>query len=128
MEVETLYLDEIATGSAPAITSSRGDHLAEAAGVCLESQGHRSGVVLQVRGEVADRFALRWTSIGARAQLVYADHQETTEDGATCIAILVARATIALEVVARSAKGTGFDYWLGIPSDGANQPQARLMQ
>jgi hypothetical protein len=56
---------------------------------------------------------LEWVSVDEQTRRCYADMQEATEWGAAGIAVLVIKEAIGLVVVERSAKGTGFDYWLG---------------
>lgn len=59
-------------------------------------------------------------------QAAHDDLQEATERGASGLAILLAHRELRYEVVRRSRKGTGFDYWLQkeVP---ASQPfEARL--
>ena len=88
---------------------------AEAAGVCLEKQGHTCGVIMMVDGDVAKRYEVRWPSITDQIRRGHYDLQDATEDGACGIAILLARNCLGLTVVRKSWKGRdkGFDYWLG---------------
>lgn len=52
-----LNLNDLADGL-PAITQPFGKVLAEAGGICLESQGHSQGALLQVTGDYHSRYAL----------------------------------------------------------------------
>ena len=99
--------------------------MAEAGGVCLESQGHAVGVRLLVRGAAHGSHELRWPGITDQARRGWADLQEATELGATAIAVLLAKEETGYLVVSRSVIGTGFDYWLGVESD-VVQGKARL--
>ena len=42
------------------ITKKVGDFLAEAAQVCLELQGHKSGVIIKVQGLYTEEIELEW--------------------------------------------------------------------
>ena len=109
-----LDLRELAAGNIPAITAALGAALAEAGGVCLESQGHNPGVILTVRGHQEGRYALTWAAVSAQARnRAYNEQERATEMGAEGIAVLVVKAATGYEVIRRSRRGDGFDYWLG---------------
>ena len=114
-----LNLNELAAGEHPGITAEKGAELAQAGAVCLEERGHAQGVMLTVRGSVSNSYRLDWTSVTPQARRTWADDDEATEDGAACIAALVANREIGQAVVVRAARRrqrhqpTGFDYWLG---------------
>ena len=120
-----LDLNELEQGM-PALTPACGKAMAEAAGVCLESQNHAWGVELQVIGGVRESYVLDWPKITDQTQRTWNDMQDATEDGATAIAILLSKNELGYSVIQRSRKGTGFDYWVG--GDDANplQRKARL--
>ena len=121
-----LDLNELKQGM-PAITPAYGEALAEAAGVCLESQGHIQGVELRIIGYVSNLYILYWPTITDQTRRAWNDLQESTEFGATAIAVLLSKKEIGYSVIERSVKGTGIDYWLG-GDDGAPpfQNKARL--
>ena len=113
-----LNLNELAAGEHPGITAEKGAELAQAGAVCLEERGHAQGVMLTVRGSVSNSYRLAWTPVTPQARRTWADDDEATEDGAACIAALLANREIGQAVVVRAAKSTpqqpaGFDYWLG---------------
>lgn len=85
-----LDLNELRNGL-PAITPPRGGAMAEAAGVCLESQGHRQGVPFQVTGNINQAHLLNWPFISDQERRTWADLQEATEYGAMGIAALLAK-------------------------------------
>ena len=118
----------LASGEIPGLTTSGGGCLAETAGVCLESQGHESGVKLSVRGHLSESIKLRWEPVTDQMHRCWADDQEATEFGACGIAALLIHEFTDLTVTERSVKGTGFDYWLGTKSSEAPlfQEKARL--
>ncbi len=121
-----LDLNELSNGL-PAITPALGGAMAEAAGVCLESQGHHQGVPIPVTGYVNNTQDLDWPHIGGQERRTWADFQEATEFGATAIAVLLAKQELGYSVVERAAKGTGIDYWLGHEAEGPPfQNKARL--
>lgn len=108
-----LNLSDLGTGDIPAITPAVGNSLAEAASVCLESEGHNPGIPLTVRGDKENSYALTWKPASAQAQLSWNDPDDATEKGAVGIAILVAKEELGYSIIRQSWKGTGFDYWMG---------------
>lgn len=110
----------------PAITPNFGMALAEAGGVCLESQGHVQGVQLFVRGYRNKRYPLAWPPVTDQARRCWNDPEVATEQGAVGIAVLLAQKEIGYTVIERSQKGTGFDYWMGDGSSFLLQKKARL--
>ena len=111
----------------PGLTAEVGAMLAQAAGVCLDSQEHASGIPLTVVQATRSYHSLVWPHVTEQARRSFRDKDEATEYGACGIAILVARRILGYAVMSRSRKGTGFDYWLG--RDPARPPfyhEARL--
>lgn len=113
MQNAFLDLRELGTSDFPCITREKGNELAQAAAVCLESQGHESGTRLVVRGHFNGTYTLAWPPVSGQAQRTWNDPDETTEDGAVGIAVLLTLRETGWPVVLRSRKATGFDYWLG---------------
>lgn len=111
--MDQLDLTELGRGNIRAITPAIGSLLAEAAAVCLEAQAHAQGVHLIVSGMTSSELALKWMPIDDRSSDAWNDLQEATEFGAVGIAILLAKYTVGFEVIQRSRRGTGIDYWLG---------------
>lgn len=97
----------------PAITQYFGMALAEAAGVCLESQSHVQNVRLRIRGSINTSHSLAWPEVTEQTLRCWNDEEVTTEHGAVGIAVLLVQREIGYTVIQRSRKGTGFDYWLG---------------
>lgn len=109
-----LDLNDLTTGDNPGITAEKGAELAQAGAVCLESQGHQQGAALNIRGDVPTSvLPLIWPPVTPQASRTWFDTDEATEDGAAGIAILLVNREIGQQVILRSYKGTGFDYWLG---------------
>lgn len=111
----------------PTLTPARGRAFAEAAGVSFEAAGHlQDEAIMVVRGLVNEEWLTRWPAVTEQMRRTYNDIPEATEEGAYGLAILVVRAITRLTVVERSAKGTGFDYWLGEDTGYPFQNKARL--
>ncbi len=110
------------------LTADFGGSLAEAASVCLEEQQHPSGVVMNVRGSHNSSMNIHWDATTEQTKRTWADEEEATEHGAYACAILILKHLVGLQVVERSRKGTGFDWWLGSKEDGQAlfQKRARL--
>lgn len=114
MSDDLLDLRELGSGNIPALTAAMGMALAEAGGVCLESQGHSPGAALTVRGYTEGGYTLTWAAVSEQARdRAYNDAAKATEMGAEGIAVLIAKSVIGYEVIRRSWRGDGFDYWLG---------------
>lgn len=108
-----LDLNDLSLGLMPGVTAEAGASLAQAAGVCLESQGHAQGVNLRVRGDRRGNHEMHWPPVTPQAQRSWANEDNATEDGAAGVAVLLAREEIGYLVVERANRGAGFDYWLG---------------
>lgn len=120
-----LDLNDLAAGL-PAITPAFGMALAEAGGVCLESQGHSQGDLLHVMGVYDTKYFLAWPPVTNQAQRCWNDPEVATEHGAVGLAVLLAKNEIGYTVIERARKGTGFDYWMGDETDVPFQSKARL--
>jgi len=124
--IESLHLGRLGRGY-PGLTPNGGVHLAQACTVCLEERGHVSGMCRLVsRGAYSALYRLAWSDIDDRVVRQWNDDQEATEEGACGLAILLITSLTDFQVVMRSRKGTGFDYWLGRKDDELFQNAARL--
>src|SRR6266542_2539686 len=111
-----LVLEHLATKFAH-IPPESGRSLAQAAAVCLNHHGHRSGTVLKVHGEFDELIGLEWSfAVTPVLRHYWNDLVEATEYGAYAMAILLMHSLTGLQVAKRSGQGTGFDWWLG-PED-----------
>jgi hypothetical protein len=119
-----LALTELNQGY-PGLTPAYGAALAEAAAVCLNSQGHRSGTTLTISGDVTAQVELQWPGITDQMLRCWHDEEYTTEQGAYGIACLLIHQLTPYTIIERSIKGTGFDYWLG---DAPDQPGLPFQQ
>ncbi len=93
-------------------TPAYGQTLAEAASVCLEEQGHSSPKEIKISGDFECPGKLEWNVPSDQSRRCWNDDGYTTEHGAYGIAALLVE-HCGLEVVQRSKKKTGFDFWLG---------------
>src|SRR6266446_5128508 len=110
-------LAALAEGTMPGLSSAYGAQLAQAAAICLENREHKSGVTFHLAGMKSAQFLMDWPAVGDQARRSHNDLQEATERGAYGIAILIVCDLTGMVVVERSAKGLGFDYWLGDEDD-----------
>jgi len=99
--------------TAPGLSASRAGFMGECAAACLEINNHASGVRLAVEGCSTSEFALEWRALTKQQTASCGDLQEATEHGAYGVAILVVKELTGKNIVERSAKGTGFDWWMG---------------
>ena len=122
-----LKLTDLKLGT-PGITPAFGEGLAEAAGVCLEEREHSSPTAMQISGEAQGSATLEWEPTSAQMRRCWNDDEVATEHGAYGIATLLIPRITNLQIVERSKKGTGFDYWLGSATETATlfQNKARL--
>jgi hypothetical protein len=111
-DATTLDLAELAAGCG-CITPRWGAGLAEAASVCLDAQGHQSPEEFEVSGAITHRHTLHWLAVDDQMRRCFNDLDDAAEHGAYGIAALLVEEHTPFEVVDRSRKGTGFDYWLG---------------
>ena len=118
---QTLDLCKLQKGL-PAITPSFGAALAEACTICLEDQGHHSGIALTVQGDFSGEFVLLYPEVTEQMRRCWNDLEYTTEQAAYGVALLLIQQLTDFAVVERSRKGTGFDYWLGTASELSEQP------
>jgi len=110
----------------PHIPPECGSVLVQSAVLCLEGQGHTSGALLTVQGSFNTAFRLQWSMDVTEAMRRYwNDPDETVEQGAYGLALLLLRSLAGLTVLERSRKGTGFDWWLA-SADNLFQAAARL--
>ena len=115
-----LDLRILGDGSMIGLSAEVGASLAQAAAVCLQSQGHPQGVLLAVGGVVTASLPMIWRHANDQARRSWANEIDATEHGAVGIAILLARHELGYIVTNQSRLGTGFDYWLD--RDAKTQP------
>ena len=122
-----LDLRDLGKNIAPGITPVIGDFMAEAAGVCLERNGHPQDVRLGVAGSARAIHELRWMPITDAGRRGWNDLPVAAEWGAAGVAVLLTHHETDYTVTkqARKHAGSGFDYWLG-PKSGGQEESARL--
>lgn len=92
--------------------------LVEACIVCLARQNHSPGTEMLVNDNLKEQFSLNWTDLYSdQLDRTWKDQEEATELGAVCLAVQLALEMTDYTVIERSAKTTGFDYWLGDATD-----------
>ena len=96
-----------------------GAALGEAAAVCIADASHPNPAAFKVDGVTEFDANLDWDAPSQQALNTWNDEEFTTEQGAYGIAALLVE-ELGLEVVQRSRKGTGFDYWLGASGEEPN--------
>jgi hypothetical protein len=120
----TVNLDSFGAGG-PNLSPAAAADLAEAAAVCLLESGHGSGVVMSVIP--GGHAVVSFSDPDARAFTSRADPEETTERGATALALELLRVKEGHEVIERSRKRTGCDWYVGQPDpDGPFQAKRRV--
>jgi hypothetical protein len=121
----SLALEDLASNF-PHIPPECGIALVQSPVLCLEGQGHASGVLLNVLGSCTTTFRLGWSMDVTEAMRRYwNDPEETVEQGAQAVSLVLLRSWAGLTVLERSRRGTGFDWWLA-PADNLFQATARL--
>lgn len=112
-ELPVLDLDSLNNGI-PAIPPKAEGYYVQNCKVCLDSQGHGSGVSFLVKyGRKEYKYKLAWKDqVTSQERRAYADLQDATEISATAIAFLLIRTLTEYTVIERSKKGTTVDYFL----------------
>jgi hypothetical protein len=110
------------------LTKAYGSFLVEAASFCLHLNKHPNPVFVIVTGDTPTSGSLKWDEITEIHNHSFADEQEATEYGAYGVAAVIVLKLTGISHIARSAKGTGIDFWLGLGTDerGIFQSTARL--
>lgn len=105
-----IHLSDLFRTRFEVLTPALGENLAEAAAFCLATSGHLQGVHFNVTGVATSHYQVTWSELPENVSAARNDMKEATEDGASGIAILLARVHLGYEVFYRSHQGTGFDY------------------
>lgn len=107
-----LNLDNLKLGQ-PGLSKIMASFLVEATIVCLSLNGHQSGVVLKVTGDVEEDFQLFWSDkITLQKISTWKDKNEATEYGASAIAILLIFVLEGLVIKERLPQNDTADYSL----------------
>lgn len=102
----------------PNLSPVQSDYFAESCVVALENQGHKSGVVLKVEGDIDSTIVLEWQPVLKLSG--WKELRDIAENGAIAIAFLLVNNLTPYKVVQQAVIGTGFDYWLGFREDSVN--------
>ncbi|MEM9884492.1 MAG: hypothetical protein AAF849_01265 [Bacteroidota bacterium] len=110
--MERIKLYELAN-QVSGITEIVGNFFAEAAQVCLELNGHTSGVEIHVEGLYERNIVLEWSKeLDKEKLLSWKDEKEATEYGATAIALLIVLHFGDYEFAERSPQFALGDFYL----------------
>lgn len=98
----------------PALTEAFADFYKENCMICLDNQGHSSGVLLQVQyGTLSQKFEVQWCGdVTEHMRRAYADMVRATDHAACAFALLIVREVTDFTVVTPSAIGSTIDYYL----------------
>lgn len=107
-----IHLESLTTGRC-GITASYGATLCEAASVCISQAKHQNPTIFKIDGHTDLDADVLWNLPTQQMLNTWNDDEYTTEQGAYCLAALFIE-EFGLEVVQRSRKRTGFDFWLGV--------------
>lgn len=114
--MDSIRLDELGHLGMRGVSHHHGMSLSEAAIVCLDSQGHESGVLLKMSGSLNADCELIWDDCTTVMKATYNDANDATADGAYCVAILMIYKYRQLKVWDKSPTYNGYDYSL-VPLD-----------
>ena len=124
--IMVLDITEVKEGF-PGISPVSASHLYESFEVVMHQSGHPEEVKIQMKGFSEDPISLHWSDCyDDQKERTYTDLQYTTEHGAVCLAVMLAKTLTQYTIIERSRKGTGVDYWLGASDDVLFQRKARL--
>jgi hypothetical protein len=101
----------------------------EAAAFCLEHNTHKAGISMNSHVPGNPTYLLYWSLIiDKKIKNTFNDTQVATEEGAEGMAALFVNELTPYQIIRRSAKTTGIDYYLGYKSDSKliYQDSARL--
>jgi hypothetical protein len=122
--MNALKLEELSQ-NVKGISKSFGDYMAECCAVCLNSQKHKSGVILSVFEH--ENSSIQWSiSINDDILLSHQDEKRTTDFGAMGISILLTKTLTDYTTFISSETNNGIDFWLMKDDDDLNFFFARL--
>lgn len=82
--------------------------------ICLNRNGHETETKIGVNGDYKEEISITWgDKITQEMQGSWNDQDEATEYGAMGMSLILTQKYTGYTHAERSAKGTGFDYWLG---------------
>ena len=111
----------------PGLSEGYARVMAEAASVCLDSQGHQSPAALEVvERSRSEMVSLLFRAVTDDLRRNHNDENRATEMGACGVAILICRHRLGHGVVAQAYQQEGIDYWIGDVEEG--RPLNRKMR
>ncbi len=126
LEPREILLETIASSPDIRLAAGFRGHLKEAAQFCLDHNGHSDGTTLEIGGSYLCSPRLRWTALPDADRPTYSDTPVAAEYGAYGVAFILVLALTESCVISSSAKGPGFDFWLGEREGLGFQRSARL--
>lgn len=108
-----ILLSSLRTNAMPGMTRDRGGSLAQACSVCLDDQGHAIVLSLNVVGNFAGPLSVRRLSVTDQMKATFGLETKATEEGASCLAILLLLHHTGRTVAWESKGFNGYDYFLG---------------
>ena len=112
-KIDLSFLEDGQAGLSPRM----GGFLAEAASICFDHHAHPKTLLLDSTGHYNETYEVTCTDLHDHSRGSFADIQEATEYGACGVAIAIIKTETPF-ITKRSYKGTGFDYWLGLSTEG----------
>ena len=108
-----LYLDDLRKGNS-SILPSFGSFMCDGAIFSLASQGHLSGITLQVKTDKGDTsFILIWEGdMTLQMHRTMNDDERATDYGAMCIGVFLVLQLTDYQHFITARKKTGIDFWL----------------
>jgi hypothetical protein len=107
-----ISLEKEAVNSAPNLLEEWLRAVAKAAAICLEDQGHPGSCKLRLSGDFTGTSTLKWASLSQDAYNTWNDRDEAVENGACCIAIILAPKITGMPAIHKAKKGGGYDYFV----------------
>ncbi|WP_163423295.1 hypothetical protein [Flagellimonas sp. CMM7] len=121
-----LDLTELELGKHHNLTPAMGANLSHAAAVCINDRGHSKNTSATGKGVYTRNYILKRCDVTDEIKRTWEDMQEATEEGACGVALVQVAKESKYQVIERSRKGTGIDYWLGDNDSFLFQRKARL--
>jgi len=107
-------IDELTPDNVPALSEHIANAMIEACCVNLADSNHTSGLTTKLVGSNSDTIILNWINHPTTSIIRKWDPDNATEQGSSCIALLLIDKISNFYAVERTYKssGYGFDFWL----------------
>lgn len=114
IKVKSLEIDQLKDGRPPGVSAAAGPYLLEACVVAFTKNSHSTGVKLSLDGLSKSSPTAIWDYVLPQNwEKAWGDPDDATENGACGIAFLLCEQLTNFNIIERSYKSTGFDYYLG---------------